>query len=88
MGQKAVGPVYCVKELCLLLTYFTLISVTQAQLPTRRFLNVVLDDSHVVVRCRLSHLNKRHEGKLFTQVKYKCKRSSEVFEYLFYVSVL
>ncbi|XP_022090524.1 intron-binding protein aquarius-like [Acanthaster planci] len=40
----------------------------EAQLPTRRFLNVVLDDSHVVVRCRLSKLALRKEGKLFNQL--------------------
>ncbi|XP_071786990.1 RNA helicase aquarius-like [Asterias amurensis] len=48
--------------------FVELMTDLEAQLPTRRFLNVVLDDSHVVVRCRLSHLNKRHEGKLFTQL--------------------
>ncbi|XP_035218738.1 RNA helicase aquarius-like [Stegodyphus dumicola] len=35
---------------------------------TRRFCNVLLDDSHVVVRCQLSELTKRVEGRLFTQL--------------------
>uniref|UniRef100_A0A1B0D9S2 RNA helicase aquarius N-terminal domain-containing protein n=1 Tax=Phlebotomus papatasi TaxID=29031 RepID=A0A1B0D9S2_PHLPP len=40
----------------------------EALLPTRRFFNTVLDDCHLVVRCHLSNLAKREEGKLFTQV--------------------
>ena len=40
----------------------------EALLPTRRFFNTVLDDCHVLVRCNLSNLAKREEGKLFTQV--------------------
>ena len=38
----------------------------QAQLPTRRFLNTLLDDLHVVVICRRSTVNER--AKLFSQV--------------------
>ncbi|XP_067939363.1 RNA helicase aquarius-like [Watersipora subatra] len=38
----------------------------QAQLPTRRFLNTLLDDMHLVVTCRRSLLCKR--SKLFTQL--------------------
>jgi len=38
----------------------------QAQLPTRRFLNTLLDDAHLVVIARRSALAKR--GKLFSQV--------------------
>lgn len=40
----------------------------EALLPTRRFFNTVLDDCHLVVRCSLAPLNKRDEGKLFSQV--------------------
>ncbi|XP_030854514.1 RNA helicase aquarius isoform X2 [Strongylocentrotus purpuratus] len=40
----------------------------EAQLPTRRFFNAVMDDAHVVVRCRLSALAKRKEGKLFSEL--------------------
>jgi intron-binding protein aquarius len=40
----------------------------EALLPTRRFFNTVLDDSHLVVRCQISSLIKRPEGKLFAQV--------------------
>ncbi|XP_072032730.1 RNA helicase aquarius-like [Amphiura filiformis] len=40
----------------------------EAQLPTRRFFNAVMDDAHVVVQCRLSNLAKRDEGKLFNQL--------------------
>lgn len=40
----------------------------EALLPTRRFFNTVLDDCHLVVRCHLSSLVKRDEGKLFAQV--------------------
>lgn len=35
---------------------------------TRRFCNVLLDDSHVVVNCQLSNLNKITEGRLFSQL--------------------
>lgn len=49
----------------------------EALLPTRRFFNTVLDDSHLVVRCSIAPLMKRQEGKLFSQVSnrkklYKC----------------
>lgn len=40
----------------------------EALLPTRRFFNAVLDDVHLVVRCKLAPLNRRVEGKLFSQV--------------------
>lgn len=40
----------------------------EALLPTRRFFNTVLDDSHLVVRCSIAPLMKRQEGKLFSQV--------------------
>lgn len=44
----------------------------QALLPTRRWFNTVLDDSHLVVHCYLSSLAKREkEGHLFCQVRYK-----------------
>lgn len=41
----------------------------EALLLTRRFFNVVLDDVHLVVRCKLAPLNRRVEGKLFSQVR-------------------
>ncbi|KAK6179554.1 hypothetical protein SNE40_011884 [Patella caerulea] len=40
----------------------------EAQLPTRRFFNVLLDDHHVVEISKLSNLTKRDEGKLFTEL--------------------
>lgn len=44
----------------------------QALLPTRRWFNTVLDDSHLVVHCYLSSLAKREkEGHLFCQVRHK-----------------
>ncbi len=47
----------------------------EALLPTRRFFNTVLDDTHLVVRCKLAPLTKRPEGKLFGQV---CINSKEL----------
>lgn len=44
----------------------------EALLPTRRFFNTVLDDAHLVVRCQLSNLVNREEGKLFLQVSFFC----------------
>ena len=40
----------------------------EAQLPTRRFFNEVMDDAHIVVKCQLSHLLQREDGKLFSEV--------------------
>ena len=40
----------------------------EAQLPTRRFFNTVMDDAHLVVRANLSALRQREDGKLFAQV--------------------
>ncbi|KAK7598066.1 hypothetical protein V9T40_006301 [Parthenolecanium corni] len=40
----------------------------EALLLTRRFFNVILDDVHLVVRCQLAPLNRRAEGKLFSQL--------------------
>lgn len=45
----------------------------ESLLPTRRFFNTVLDDSHLVVRCSISNLVNRPEGKLFSQVSVKTK---------------
>lgn len=45
----------------------------EAQLPTRRFFNVLLEDCHLVVKCQLSNLCKRSEGKLFGQVSESWK---------------
>jgi intron-binding protein aquarius len=39
-----------------------------AQLPTRRFFLAVLIDQQVVVRCRMSALARRREGRLFVQL--------------------
>ena len=40
----------------------------EAQLPTRRFFNALMDDSHIVTISQLSNLAKRDEGQLFTEV--------------------
>ncbi|KAJ8045846.1 RNA helicase aquarius [Holothuria leucospilota] len=40
----------------------------EGQLPTRRFFNAVMDNSHLVVRCSLSKLSARKEGKLFVEL--------------------
>ena len=40
----------------------------EALLPTRRFFNLILDDSKLIVKSTLSCLNKRPEGKLFGQL--------------------
>lgn len=40
----------------------------EAQLPTRRFFNLVLDDSHLVVKAKMSKLSKREDGNLFNEV--------------------
>lgn len=56
----------------------------EALLPTRRFFNTVMDDSHLVVRCHISPLNRRPEGKLFSQVSQK-KYYSIKYKFLFFV---
>ncbi|KAF6725043.1 Intron-binding protein aquarius [Oryzias melastigma] len=49
--------------------FIELIIDLEALLPTRRWFNTVLDDSHLVVRCQLSGLLKREtEGHLFCQL--------------------
>uniref|UniRef100_A0A4W3HYW8 RNA helicase aquarius n=1 Tax=Callorhinchus milii TaxID=7868 RepID=A0A4W3HYW8_CALMI len=41
----------------------------EALLPTRRWFNTVLDNSHLVTHCYLSHLaNKEKQGRLFSQL--------------------
>ncbi|XP_065833502.1 RNA helicase aquarius-like [Oscarella lobularis] len=40
----------------------------ESMLPTRRFFNTLLDDSHLVIKCRMSPLSRRVEGKLFNQL--------------------
>ena len=40
----------------------------EAQLPTRRFFTVLLNNKHVVVRSRLAPLYARDDGKLFVQL--------------------
>ncbi|KAI1895297.1 hypothetical protein AGOR_G00104840 [Albula goreensis] len=49
--------------------FIELIIDLEALLPTRRWFNTVLDDSHLVVSCHLSNLTKREkEGHLFCQL--------------------
>ena len=50
----------------------------EASLPTRRFFNVLLDDTHAVIICQKSNLaNRVKEGRLFNQLlemlKFYCK---------------
>ncbi|XP_005185025.2 RNA helicase aquarius [Musca domestica] len=40
----------------------------EALLPTRRFFNTVLDDTHLLVRAQICNLVQRSEGKLFGQL--------------------
>ncbi|XP_029848929.3 RNA helicase aquarius [Ixodes scapularis] len=40
----------------------------EALLPTRRFFNTIMDNTHLVVQCRLSVLAQRKEGRLFSQL--------------------
>uniref|UniRef100_T1J5U4 RNA helicase aquarius n=1 Tax=Strigamia maritima TaxID=126957 RepID=T1J5U4_STRMM len=40
----------------------------EALLITRRFFNTLLDDCHLVVKCNMSHLISREEGRLFSQL--------------------
>lgn len=55
----------------------------EALLPTRRFFNTVLDDCHLLVRCYLSPLLKRDEGKLFGQVSVRTNLFHFCFFFLF-----
>jgi len=48
--------------------FLVLIIDLEALLPTRRFFNTVLDDSHLVVRASLAPLCQRPEGHLFVQL--------------------
>ena len=53
-----------------------------AQLPTRRFFNLVMDDAHVVVKAKLSSLVHREDGKLFVQVRHtKLQTNSHSYPY-------
>ncbi|XP_006823851.1 RNA helicase aquarius [Saccoglossus kowalevskii] len=40
----------------------------ESLLPARRFFNTVLDNAHLVVKCRMSNLSQRKEGRLFNQL--------------------
>lgn len=40
----------------------------QALLPTRRYLNVLIDDLHLIVKCQMSSLLEHGDGNLFSQV--------------------
>ena len=42
----------------------------EAQLPTRRFFNVLMDSSHLIVRSKLSTLKNREDGTLFGEVSH------------------
>uniref|UniRef100_A0AAR2JCJ2 RNA helicase aquarius n=1 Tax=Pygocentrus nattereri TaxID=42514 RepID=A0AAR2JCJ2_PYGNA len=54
---------------CLLLTECFILVMMAALLPTRRWFNTVLDNSHLVVNCHLSSLTQRDkEGHLFCQL--------------------
>jgi len=48
----------------------------QALLPTRRYINVLVDDLHLIVRCQLSPLLEHGDGYLFSQVIRFCKIDS------------
>ncbi|KAL5274552.1 AQR family protein [Megaselia abdita] len=48
--------------------FLELIIDLEALLPTRRFFNTVLDDSHMLIRAQISNLIHREEGKLFCQL--------------------
>ncbi|XP_054727930.1 RNA helicase aquarius [Anastrepha obliqua] len=55
----------------------------EALLPTRRFFNTVLDDTHLLVRAQICNLVQREEGKLFGQLLdmlkfYTCFEISDV----------
>lgn len=45
----------------------------ESQLPTRRFFNTLLHSCNLIVRCQLSTLAAREEGKLFAQLLYILK---------------
>lgn len=45
----------------------------ESQLPTRRFFNTLLHSSNFLVKCQLSALASREEGKLFSQLLYILK---------------
>uniref|UniRef100_A0A131YN13 RNA helicase aquarius n=1 Tax=Rhipicephalus appendiculatus TaxID=34631 RepID=A0A131YN13_RHIAP len=45
----------------------------EALLPSRRFFNTIMDNSHLVVKCRLSALSQRKEGRLFAQLLDRLK---------------
>ncbi|PVD23785.1 hypothetical protein C0Q70_17059 [Pomacea canaliculata] len=49
----------------------------EAQLPTRRFVNELMDDKHIVVHSKLSTLYSRPEGKLFVQLLEMLERYAE-----------
>lgn len=42
----------------------------ESQLPTRRFFNTLLNSLNLVIKCKISALSKRPEGKLFSQLLY------------------
>jgi len=42
----------------------------QALLPTRRYINVLIDDLHLIVKCQMSAFLEHGDGHLFSQVCY------------------
>ena len=40
----------------------------QALLPTRRYINVLIDDLHLIVKCQLCPILEHGDGHLFSQV--------------------
>ena len=49
----------------------------ESQLPTRRYFNTLLDATNLVVKCQVSALANRPEGKLFAQLLYILKVFAE-----------
>lgn len=45
----------------------------QALLPTRRYLNILIDDLHLVVRCQMSPILEHGDGHLFSQLLDRLK---------------
>jgi intron-binding protein aquarius len=45
----------------------------QALLPTRRYLNVVIDDQHLIVKCQMCPLLEHGDGHLFSQLLDRLK---------------
>jgi intron-binding protein aquarius len=48
--------------------FMELMTDLQALLPTRRYLNVLMDDLHLIVKCQMSPILEHGDGHLFSQV--------------------